>query len=158
VEFHVGDAGGLERRFLAHFDAVWCPGVLHHLSDRQIDTLLLSSRAALKPGGCFVSMDPSSTRAVNLFKPFFRRIYHEYHSPEERQLRPRDVVEKLQAAGFGEIEVRFTDWFISPLAWVFPRLTEPIAPLLVWIDQLLVKTPFLDRFSSGFALVARNGR
>jgi SAM-dependent methyltransferase len=156
VEFHVDDAGGLELRFPAHFDVVWCPGVLHHLNDHQIDALLRSSRGALKGGGCFVSMDPSSHRAVNLFKPFFRRQYHHYHSLDEKELRPSGVVAKLRSAGFREIEVRFTDWFISPLAWVCPRSTAPIAPFLVRLDQLLVKIPVVNQMSSGFAAIARN--
>jgi SAM-dependent methyltransferase len=156
VEFQVDDASDLERRYPKQFDAVWCPGVLHHLSDREIVRLLRSSRAALKSGGSFVSMDPSSQRAVNLLKPFVRRAYRKYHSPEEKELRPAHVVTMLREAGFREIEVRFTDWFISPLAWLLPRLSAGVARPLVRLDQFLVKIPVLKEMSSGFAVVARH--
>jgi len=155
VEFYVGDVDGMERRFHSQFDAIWCAGVLHHLPDPRIAALLRASRSALRAGGRFVSMDPSAQRAVNVFKPFLRRTYDRYHSPGERELRPSAIVEMLESAGFHEVEVRFTDSFISPLAWAFPRLTEPFAPLLARLDQLLVKIPVVRRGSSGFAAIAR---
>lgn len=157
VEFQVGDAELLEGRFGSPFDAVWCAGVLHHLPDRQLATVLCSTASALKAGGRFVSMDPNAGRAVNVFKPLFRREYDRYHSAGERELKPKDIVEKLEAAGFRQVEIRFTDSFISPLAWLFPRLTAPFAPLLARLDQLLVKIPVVKEMSSGFAAIAQNG-
>jgi SAM-dependent methyltransferase len=157
VEFQVDDADGLGGRFRSEFDAVWCAGVLHHLHDVQIATLLRSSRSALKAGGRFVSMDPNALRAVNVFKPFVRRLYDRHHSAGERELRPAAVVAMLESAGFHGIEVRFTDSFISPLAWAFPRLTGPIAPLLARLDRLLVRIPVVNEVSSGFAAIARAG-
>jgi len=156
VEFRVGDAGALVGELAASFDVIWCAGILHHLTDAQIAALLVAARAALRPGGSFVSMDPNARRAVNLFKPLLRRAYDRYHSAGERELRPGDVARMLRAAGFERIDVRFTDAFISPLAWAFPRLTEPVAPLLARFDQLLVRLPLVRELSSGFAAIARN--
>ncbi len=155
VEFHVEDVDALGRGFGAPFDAIWCAGVLHHLPDAQIAAVLRASRAALRAGGRFISMDPSARRAVNVFKPFLRRSYDRYHSAGERELRPGAVVAMLRAAGFRQVEVRFTDAFISPLAWAFPRLTEPVAPLLARLDRLLVKIPVVREVSSGFAAIAQ---
>lgn len=157
VEFHVDTAERLVENLESPFDAVWCPGVLHHLSDGDIGALLRAAAAALRPGGRFVSMDPNAYRAVNVFKPIVRRAYDRYHSAGERELRPRDVAAKLERAGFRDIEIRFTDCFISPLAWLFPRLTGPVAPFLVAVDQLLVRTPCIRQLSSGFAAIARTG-
>jgi SAM-dependent methyltransferase len=157
VEFHAGGTECLEGRFGPPFDAVWCAGILHHLRDEEIFALLRAAASVLKAGGRFVSMDPNARRAVNLFKPFFRRRYARHHSPGERELRPAEVIEKLRAAGFRDIEVRFTDAFISPLAWLYPRLTGPVAPLLAGLDQLLVRVPAVNQLSSGFAVLARNG-
>ncbi len=157
VEFHVEDVGEWKRNLRGQFDAVWCAGVLHHLSDPQIAAVLRSARSALKAGGQFVSMDPNARRAVNVFKPLLRRTYLRYHSAGERELRPAAVVAMLREAGFDQVEVRFTDAFISPLAWGFPRLTGPIAPLLARLDQLLVKIPLVKEVSSGFAAIAQNG-
>lgn len=156
VEFHVDDVDRLEGRFRS-FDAVLCAGVLHHLADGQIGTLLGAVRSALRAGGRFISIDPNARRAVNIFKPFFRRAYQRYHSADERELRPGDLVAMLHSAGFQDVEVRFTDAFISPLAWLFPRLTAPLAPALARLDQLVVKMPVVKQLSSGFAVIARNG-
>lgn len=155
VEFRVDDADRAAASCRSQFDAVWCAGVLHHLPDRQIVRLLGSARSALTVGGRLISMDPNSRRAVNIFKPFFRREYEKYHSDGERELRPGAVVEMLEAAGFAPVEVRFTDAFISPLAWLCPRLPAPLAAVLARIDQLLVKIPVVDGMSSGFAVVAQ---
>ena len=155
VEFHVGDVDGLEGTFRGPFDAVLCGGILHHLTDAQVRTLLAAVRSVLRAGGRFVSMDPNARRAVNVFKPFFRRAYDRYHSEGERELRPADVVALVEAAGFRDVEVRFTDAFISPVAWLFPRLGAPVARALAGLDALLVKVPVVNQLSSGFAVVAR---
>lgn len=154
VEFQVGDVEQLAPRFRAEFDAVWCAGVLHHLPEAQILALMTMSRSVLMAGGRFISMDPNAQRAVNLFKPFFRRAYDRYHSIGERELRPRQVAGMLRSSGFRRIRVCYTDAFISPLAWVFPHLPAPLAPWLAGLDQLLVKTPVVNALSSGFAVVA----
>lgn len=154
VEFHVADLDGWQDGSRS-YDAVLCAGILHHLDDAQIRALLAALHAALAAGGRFVSIDPNAGRAVNLFKPLFRRAYDRYRSADERDLRPAYLVELLCAAGFRDPEVHFTDAFISPLAWLFPRLTAPVAPALARLDRLLVQVPVLNRLSSGFAVLAR---
>jgi SAM-dependent methyltransferase len=155
VRFEVGDSVRLSAGWQG-FDGVWCAGFLHHLSDADIPALLGAARGALRAGGRFVSMDPNAWRAVNLLKPLFRRAYDRHHSTGERELRPGDVVRSVTSAGFRDVEVRYTDAFISPLAWLFPHLPAPLAPALAGLDQLLVRTPLIQRLSSGFAVVARN--
>jgi hypothetical protein len=95
-------------------------------------------------------------RAVNLFKPLFRRRYTKFHSDGERELPPHAVAAMVEAVGLAVIEIRFTDAFISPLAWMFPRLPEALASRLARLDQLLVNVPFVQRLSSGFAVVAEH--
>jgi SAM-dependent methyltransferase len=156
VEFRVADARQIGDSDGAGFDAVWCPGVLHHLPDDQIVQLLTAVKSLLKPTGRLVTMDPNARRAVNLFKPLFRRRYTKFHSDGERELDPRAVAAMIEAAGLAVIEIRFTDAFISPLAWMFPRLPEALASRLARLDQLLVNVPFVQRLSSGFAVVAEH--
>jgi SAM-dependent methyltransferase len=155
VLFQVGDVERIAEQVEGAIDVVWCAGVLHHLTRAQSLALLRTARAVLVPDGSFVSMDPNAGRAVNLFKPFFRRAYARYHSDDERELRPARVAEMIAAAGFDAVEVRYTDAFISPLAWLFPRLPAPLAPLLARLDRLWVRLPVVRRLSSGFAVVAR---
>jgi len=118
--------------------------------------LLTAVRSLLKPNGRLVTMDPNARRAVNLFKPLFRRQYAKFHSDDERELDPHAVAAMIEAADLAVIEIRFTDAFISPLAWMFPRLPEALASRLARLDQLLVNVPFVQRLSSGFAVVAEH--
>lgn len=154
VRFEVGDSVQLPAGWQG-FDAVWCAGILHHLSDAEMPALLGAARGALRSGGRFISMDPNARRAVNLFKPVFRGAYDRHHSADERELRPDAVARLVASVGFADVEVRYTDAFISPLAWLFPRLTAPLAPALAGLDRLLVRAPLICRLSSGFAVLAR---
>jgi SAM-dependent methyltransferase len=66
AEFRVGDATRLEED-LGGFDLVVAFGVIHHLDDQGALRLLRGAKAALVPGGRFVSVDPvviSDDRAV----------------------------------------------------------------------------------------------
>jgi SAM-dependent methyltransferase len=158
VAFRVLDAADVEKTFDGCFDAVWCAGVLHHLTDAGIDEVLRGTRSVLKDGGRFVSMDPNAGRAVNLFKPLFRRRFDACHSADERELRPAVMARRVKKAGFADVGVRFTDAFISPLAWLYPHIGEAPAHVLALIDRLLVSAPILARLSSGFAVVGRKVR
>jgi SAM-dependent methyltransferase len=66
AEFRVGDATRLDDD-LGDFDLVVAFGVIHHLDDQGALRLLTGAKAALVPGGRFVSIDPvlvSDDRAV----------------------------------------------------------------------------------------------
>ena len=128
--------------------------MLHHLSEPEIADLLGTVRPALAPGGRFVSMDPNAARFVSAFKPLVRRAYERFHSHDERELRPGDVVRAIRSAGLAPIAVRYTDAFISPLAWLCPQLPDLPAGALAWLDEQLLRVPALARFASGFAVVA----
>jgi SAM-dependent methyltransferase len=155
VEFHVADARQIGDSGGTAFDGVWCPGVLHHLPDDQSMQLLTAVRSLLKPTGRLVTMDPNARRAVNLFKPLFHRHYAKFHSDGERELDPGALAAMIEAAGFAVVEIRFTDAFISPLAWLFPRMPRALASRFARLDQLLVEVPIIQRLSSGFAVVAQ---
>jgi SAM-dependent methyltransferase len=154
VQFRVADARQIDDSGGETFDAVWCPGVLHHLPDDQIVQLLAAVRSLLMPTGRLITMDPNAHRAVNLFKPLFRRDYAKFHSDGERELDPGAVAAMIEAAGLAVVDIRFTDAFISPLAWLFPRLPAPLASRLARLDELLVNVPIIQRLSSGFAVIA----
>jgi SAM-dependent methyltransferase len=58
-EFFCGDASSPRVRELAQgADAYLSLGVLHHLTDQQIDEILGLARACLRPGGRFVFYEP----------------------------------------------------------------------------------------------------
>lgn len=153
VEFYVGDTAAVVD--LGRFDAVWCGGLLHHLTESERETLVGRAIGALAPGGTFVAMDPNARRAVNILKPFVRRAYLRYHSPDEGELIPETVAALLRSAGFAAVEIHYIDWFISPLAWLLPGIPAPLAGALATLDSMLLRVPPVRRLASGFAAIGR---
>ncbi len=153
VHFEVGDIQALAVR-PASFDAVWALGVLHHLRDAEMEDLLRRSRAALRPGGVFVSNDPSAHRLVGLFKGLFARAYRTYHSPEERELEAGRLHHLFCRAGFVDVSVHYNDFFLGPLSWLFPQCPAPLVAPLAALESLLLRIPVLCRTASSFCIVA----
>jgi SAM-dependent methyltransferase len=61
AKFHCGDLSSLGNDKENTFDAVICMGVMHHLSDTEVSTMLTGVHHLLKPGGRFISYDPCFT-------------------------------------------------------------------------------------------------
>ena len=136
------------------FDVIWAPAVLHHLDDTHITKLLRNSISWLKPGGIFISLDPSSRRFVGLFRQIFAEKYEKYHSPDERELDIKKIRESFESAGFSSVSIHYTDYFLGPLAWLFPKFPRSLVPLAAAMDSLLLSVPIVQLFASGFAVVA----
>lgn len=137
------------------FDVIWAPALLHHLDDIAIDKLLDNSRKWLKPGGIFISIDPSSRRLVGLFKNLFAKKYDKYHSPDERELDIKSLTQSLRKAGFKQIIVKYPDYFIGPLAWLFPNIPNFLVSPISFLDTLLSSIPVVNLFASSFSIIAR---
>jgi SAM-dependent methyltransferase len=153
VDFQVGDIQKMS--FPPNsFDVIWAPAVLHHIDDIQIAELLQNSLSCLKPGGTFISLDPSSRRFVGLFKKIFDEKYKKYHSPDERELDIKKIRKSFQRAGFSSVTIHYTDYFLGPLAWLFPNFPRAIVPLAAALDSLLLLVPIVQLFASSFAVVA----
>src|SRR5262249_14875087 len=67
LRFQVGDLQQLAID-APPFDAIWALGFLHHLEDSEVVALLGRSLSLLRPGGLFVSNDPSVRRLIGLFR------------------------------------------------------------------------------------------
>ncbi len=50
---------------LGNFDVVMCLGVLHHLDDRDADTVLASAAKVLRPGGRLITVDGAYVKGQN---------------------------------------------------------------------------------------------
>ncbi len=155
VRFEVGDIQALAVS-PGSFDAVWALGVLHHLREAEVEDLLRRSRAALRPGGIFVSNDPSAGRLVGLFKGLFARAYQAYHSPDERELEAGPLRTLFGRAGFAPVSVHYNDFFLGPLSWLFPQCPASLVFPLAAFESLLLRVPVLHRTASSFCVVARN--
>ena len=139
----------------AGHDVVLAIGLLHHLDDARVDQLLARVWSWLKPGGVLITNDPQDRRLVALFRRCFLRVYRKYHGEGERELSIRRLVEQVGGAGFESPELHYTDFFLDPLGWVFPRFPGGLVGAACALDDLLLRVPGLRRFSSHFGLVAR---
>jgi SAM-dependent methyltransferase len=136
------------------FDAIWAPAILHHIDDEMIRTTAARCHRWLRPGGVFLSIDPNARRLISIFKGLFAKKYAKYHSPDERELDPTELSSVFRAAGFGRVDTKNPDYFLNPLAWLFPSLPKPVIQVASKVDSLLVATPFVKNFASSFGLIA----
>ena len=136
------------------YDVVAAFAFLHHLDDAAIRATLRAARAALRPGGVFYSSDPSSRRAVALFRGLVRGAYERYHSPDERELDPDVLVEVANRAGFSKVKSGYTDYFLGPLAWLAPGTPRALAVALEGLDSVTLHVPLVRRYASSFSLCA----
>jgi SAM-dependent methyltransferase len=139
---------------LGRFDAIAAFAFLHHLRDGAIGETFRAARDALRSGGLFYSVDPSSRRLVGLFAGLVRKTYDRYHSPDERELDPAALSALAAGAGF-EPRVGYVDYFLGPLAWLAPGTPAWLAPGLEALDNAALAVPLLRRYASSFSLLAR---
>jgi SAM-dependent methyltransferase len=57
-QFHVGFFNGLELEKHTSFDIVLATGLLHHMDDAQLTSMMALAHRALKPGGRLITIDP----------------------------------------------------------------------------------------------------
>jgi SAM-dependent methyltransferase len=155
VTFIASDAGALELERFGSFDCVAAFAFLHHLDDSVIAQVLSESRKVLRPGGSFYSSDPSRMRLIGLLAGLVRSAYARYHSPDERELEPTQLVAAAREAGFSALTIGYADYFLGPLAWLAPGTPRWLAPPLAALDNLALRVPLARRYASSFSLVAR---
>jgi SAM-dependent methyltransferase len=126
---------------------------LHHLPD-TIPDLATQIAKILKLNGVFYSLDPSRYRLSGAIgELLIPKLMARYQSPNERQLDPRETADHFTKAGL-EARSGYYDFLSTPLAGLFPgwrlgyRATRAV-------DELLIRTPFLNLASSNFEIVAR---
>lgn len=136
------------------FDIVAAFAFLHHLDDAAIRDTLRAAREALRPGGLLYSSDPSRRRLVGRFRGLVRKAYDRYHSPDERELEPEALAAMAGEAGFSELRLGYTDYFLGPLAWLAPGAPPWLAAPLEALDNLALNVPLLRLYASSFDLCA----
>ena len=139
------------------FDTIVCLAFLHHLPEPDLLNFLSTARRHLHPGGLFYAQDPN---ARGILRAVGRRLmgqrYHAFHTPDERELDPDEMVSALRAAGFGAVEVRFVDLTLIPALYLWKRGASWPMRLAAAIDRVWCAGPFA-RWASGFAVIARVG-
>jgi len=137
----------------ASYDVVIAIFFLHHLPD-TIPDLATQIAKILKPGGVFYSLDPSRYRLSGAIgELLIPKLMARYQSPNERQLAPHATAEHFSNAGL-KARPEYYDFLSTPLAGLFPGWRSGYT-LIRSVDELLIRTPFLNRTSSNFEIIAR---
>jgi SAM-dependent methyltransferase len=137
----------------ATFDVVIAIFFLHHLPD-TIPELASQIATILKPAGVFYSLDPSRYRLSGAVgELLIPKLMARYQSPNERQLAPRETAAHFTKAGL-EARSAYYDFLSTPLAGLFPAWRSGYRATRA-LDELLIRTPLLNRASSNFEVVAR---
>jgi SAM-dependent methyltransferase len=152
--YRTGDIDALEIPD-SSFDAIWAIAVLHHLEAPELERLLARIFRILRPGGRFVSIDPSARRVIGLFRRLVQGAWQRYHSPDERQLDIARLMDQLRTAGFAEVRKIPSDYFVSPLAWVVQSVPHALVSPAMAVDSLLMKLPIVREGASSFCVIAQ---
>jgi SAM-dependent methyltransferase len=138
------------------FDIIFAAATLHHLTHGDRGGVLRECAARLRPGGLFVSIDPSRRRLVRLLKPLARVKIASHHSPDEEELDPAELGRAATEAGLRPLGVEWVDFAAGPLGWVKPGLPRWVAKLVLYLDDALLHVPGLRSLASSFAFTASN--
>jgi 2-polyprenyl-3-methyl-5-hydroxy-6-metoxy-1,4-benzoquinol methylase len=156
VEFRCQPASALDPG--ERFDGIACVAFLHHVPEPEVPTLLANLFARLRPGGFLFAQEPSRRGLLRtLGHGLLGTRYHRYHSADERELDPDELIAQLHDAGFGAVEVGWIDVTLIPGQYVFPRAPAALMQAFAAIDRIYCATP-LARWASSFTVFATRGK
>jgi SAM-dependent methyltransferase len=153
VEFRCVSVADLE--LTESFDTIVCVAFLHHLPAPALAPFLAFVASHLEAGGVLYTQDPSVhglLRAVG--RVVLGGSYDTYHSPDERELDPGEVMAAMRAAGLSGIMLRYIDATLIPMLYAAARGPAPLFYVCAAVDRLWRSSP-LARWASGFSIVAR---
>ena len=102
----------------------------------------------------FYSLDPNRYRLSGaLDRLLLPNLMKKYQTPGERQLVPSAVSELFRGHGL-VVQDRMYDFLSTLLAGLFPR-ARAVYRLSRILDNVLVRTPLIERIGSNFELLAR---
>lgn len=137
------------------FDTVLCIAFLHHVPAGRLRELMARLVDRIEPGGLLYTQDPNVRGILRrIGRAVLGGAYDRYHSPDERELDPREMKRTLRDLGLTNARTAGIDVTVLPLGYVLAR--GPGWPLRIcaWIDRLWCATP-LERWASGFMASAR---
>jgi len=137
------------------YDTIVCIAFLHHVPPAELPILLEQAHAHLTPGGVFYSQDPNVWGFLRTVGHIvLGKKYDTYHSPDERELDPAELVTLLRDAGFARIQIGYNDLTLHPAQYVMPTSPGWLRYPCVPIDWIWCHSP-LARWASGFTACAR---
>jgi hypothetical protein len=79
--------------------------------------------------------------------------YDLYHSPDERELLPRELSQALANSGFRDISIGWIDFTLIPAAYLLPAAPSWTMRLFATLDLILTHSP-LAPLATGFNISA----
>jgi 2-polyprenyl-3-methyl-5-hydroxy-6-metoxy-1,4-benzoquinol methylase len=137
------------------FDTITCVAFLHHLPAAAWAEFLDFVASRLAPGGLLYTQDPNLHGLLrHVGRWVLGRRYDAYHSPDERELDPAEVVAALRRVGLTDVALRYIDTTLIPMLYAARSGPPALFHACTAFDRLWSASP-LARWASGFAVVAR---
>ena len=136
------------------FDVVIGIFFLHHVTDDELPRMARRIHGWLDPGGVFYGLDPSRYRLSGAIGSLLvPKLMSRYQTPDERELKPSEIVDLFQTAGF-DARASCYDFLSTPFAGLFQswRAGYRAARLA---DEVLIRIPLLRALGSNFELLAK---
>jgi 2-polyprenyl-3-methyl-5-hydroxy-6-metoxy-1,4-benzoquinol methylase len=137
------------------YDVVVCLAFLHHVPSGELLALFQQVNNHLKIGGSFFAVDPNIHGVLRkIGRIILRSGYDRYHSPDERELDPAEIVSLLLQTGFSNVQIKYIDLTLIPALFILAK--GPSWPLYACcaVDWLWCHSP-LSRYASGFSAFAQ---
>ena len=136
------------------FDAIICLAFLHHVQEEDLPDFLGLVYKHLNPGGFFYSQDPNVHGILRkIGKIVLGNNYDKYHTPDERELAPKELKSLLEKIGFSSITIHNLDLTLIPSIYMFTKGYNWLMYTSVIIDWLWSKSLFAP-WASGFAMIS----
>ena len=136
------------------FDAVICLAFLHHVPESDLESFLQKVYDHIKPRGFFYSQDPNINGVLRkVGRIVLGNKYDKYHTPDERELDPNDLIGLLRDVGFNSFKINHLDLTVIPAIYMLTRGYNWLMYLCLVIDFLWSKSLFAP-WASGFAMIS----
>lgn len=149
LSFEVLDFNNPEQVKHRKFDYIIGNGILHHLY-YHLPEALITIKSLLNPGGKMIFMEP------NIYNPYCALIFNIPALREKAHLEPDEMAfsksfisQKLQAAGFKNIEVEYKDFLL-------PGIPEFLIAPSIAIGNIAEKLPLVKNVSQSIFIEAQN--
>jgi len=135
------------------FDVVIGIFFLHHVTDDELPPMARRIHAWLEPGGVFYGLDPSRYRLSGAIGSLLvPKLMRRYQTPDERELKPSEMAELFQTAGFNA-RTSYYDFLSTPFAGLFQSWRAGYRAAR-FADEMLIRIPLLRALGSNFELLA----
>tara|TARA_R110002072_G_scaffold302722_1_gene487952 strand:+ start:1888 stop:2658 length:771 start_codon:yes stop_codon:yes gene_type:complete len=139
------------------FDAIICVAFLHHVPENELTGFLENCNKHLKTDGLFYSSDPNAKSIVRkIGRVILGKSYDRFHTSDERELIIEDLEADLDQAGFTQVEIQNTDYFLIPASYILAKWPAVFLRLVWLVDWVCIRTLWSGSGSSFAALSQKN--